>query len=744
MSLFLKLFGIFFSISLFTVGGGYNMIPLMREALMENGWLPAEEFLGFLAIAEATPGPIAVNAATLSGARVAGFPGALAATLGACLPGLVLLLALGAAVNRLRASPRWDRAMGGVLPALSGLLLATAVLLFPGAFPGAAASREFIATGAIFAVALVLFLRGARPLTVFALAATAGLLFCRPAATAAGAPDGADLPTLRTTTMRIRGFDPAQSADEPSTKAAGKLYEGLLQYSPYARPYRLEPLLAEAMPLISPDGLTVTFRIREGIRFAPDPCFGDCPDGLGRELVAQDFVYSFKRIADAAVASSGYWIFRGRILGLDEWRAAAARGEADYDTPVEGLQAPDARTLVLRLTKPYPQLLYVLAMPYAFAVPREAVESYGEAFSVHPVGTGPYVLHDSRPNHHYEYRVSPAWAVRGDAAGSDAPEDERGKKLPRIPRIVESVVGDGGTAWLMFLAGELDESAVPREHFDSVVRPDGTLAADVAAKGIALARAPSLSVSYILFNGDDPVVGKNPALRKALSCLFDFEKWKTFQNGCIEEASGPVPPAVAGALDAPPPYRHDVARAKAFLAEAGYPSGRDPATGRRLRLTLSVGNADSAEARQNAELLQSFFAEGGIDLAIDYMNWPSFLDALQKGRAQMAILTWLGDYPDAENFLQLFYGANGTGGVNRANYRSEAFDALYEKLSPLPPGAEGRDALCREAGKVVSDDAAWIFLGFPSRLLLRRTRLKPFAPHAFPWGQEKYRALAED
>jgi ABC-type transport system substrate-binding protein len=742
MTAFLKLFGIFFGISLFTIGGGYNMIPLMREALCSRGWLAADEFLGFLALAEATPGPIAVNAATLSGARVAGFSGAAAATLGACLPGLVLLLALGPFVNRLRASPRWDKAMAGLLPALAGLLAATAVLLFRSAFPAPRATASFAATAAIFVVSLVLFLRGARPLTVFALAAAAGLLFCRPAAADAEASLDASLPTLRATTMRIRGFDPAQSADEPTTRATGKLYEGLLQYAPYARPYRLQPLLAESMPEISPDGLTYTFRIRKGIRFAPDPCFGACADGLGRELVAEDFVYSFKRIADAAVASSGYWIFRGHIAGLDEWRAASARGPADYDSPVEGLSAPDDRTLVIRLTKPYPQLLYVLAMPYAFAVPREAVERYGDAFAVHPVGTGPYILHDMRPNHHYEYRVSPAWAARDDTVGDDAPEDERGKKLPRIPRIVESVVGDGSTAWLMFLAGELDESAIPRENFDSVVRADGSLAEEVAAKGIALARAPSLAVSYILFNGDDPKLGNNPALRKALSCLFDFEAWKTFQNGCIEEAAGPVPPIVAGALEGPPPYRRDVARAKAFLEEAGYPGGKDPATGKRLQLTLSVGNADSAEARQSAELLQSFFADGGIDLSIDYMNWPSFLEALRKGSAQMAILTWLGDYPDAENFLQLFYGDNG-GGVNRANYRNKAFDPLYEKLAALPVGAEGRDELCREAGKLVSEDAAWIFLGYPAKLVLRRTRIKPYEPHAFPWGQEKYRAFAD-
>ena len=224
MTAFLRFFSVFFGISLFTVGGGYNMIPLMRETLAANGWLPAEEFLGFLALAEATPGPVAVNAATLSGARVAGLPGAVAATLGACLPGLVFLLALGPFVARLRASPRWEKALAGLLPALAGLLAATAILLFPAAFSSAGGTPATVATAAIFAVSLLLFLRGAKPLAVFALAAVAGMAFLRPApAEAGGGPAAAEaLPTLRTTTMRIRGFDPAQAADEPTTRATGK------------------------------------------------------------------------------------------------------------------------------------------------------------------------------------------------------------------------------------------------------------------------------------------------------------------------------------------------------------------------------------------------------------------------------------------------------------------------------------------------------------------------------------------
>ena len=151
------------------------------------------------------------------------------------------------------------------------------------------------------------------------------------------ATDG--IPTLRLTTARIRGLDPANAADEATIRATGLVYEGLLQYAYWPRPYRVEPLLAAALPEVSADGKTWRITLRKGIFFADDDCFA-ATGGKGRELVAQDVVYSILRIADTQVGSGGYWVFRGKIAGLDDFREAS-RGEAptDYDRPVEGLRA---------------------------------------------------------------------------------------------------------------------------------------------------------------------------------------------------------------------------------------------------------------------------------------------------------------------------------------------------------------------------------------------------------------------
>ncbi len=551
--------------------------------------------------------------------------------------------------------------------------------------------------------------------------------------------DPIGISTLRLTTSRIRGFDPAQAADEASLLATGRIYEGLLQYAYWDRPYRVEPLLAAAMPEVSADGQIWRIRLRAGIHFSDDPCFA-ATGGKGRELVAQDFVYSILRIADVKVGSGGYWVFRGKIAGLDDFREASRSDTpTDYGREVEGLRALGPHELEIRLTGPYPQLPWVLAMPYAFAVPREAVEFYGGEFVNHPVGTGPYVLASARQNYRYEYRANPRWAGPGrvETMPANAPTPDAGKPLPLTPRIVDSVVGDPSTTWLMFLSGKLDLTNVSRDQWDSIITPGKELRPELAARGIVLSKSPQLQIAYTAFNMDDPVVGTNKKLRQALSCAFDFDAWLEFQNGRVVRPNGPVPPGVAGTVETPPPYGFDLDRARRLLAEAGYPEGKDPATGRRLKLTLEIGSADNPEARQSAELLASFMDRIGVVLEPSYNNWPAFLQKIERRQAQMFSVAWLGDYPDAQNFLQLFASENASPGPNRANYHSEEFDRLYREMVALS-GSPEREALCRAATDVVMEDCPWILTAHPMSFRVHHARLLNYQPHDFAWGMEKY------
>jgi oligopeptide transport system substrate-binding protein len=449
------------------------------------------------------------------------------------------------------------------------------------------------------------------------------------------------------------------------------------------------------------------------------------------------------RIADVKVGSGGYWAFRGKIAGLDEFREASrGAGPTDYAREVAGLRATGRHELEIRLNEPYPQLPWVLAMPYAFAVPREAVEFHGTGFVNQPVGTGPYVLISARQNYRYEYRENPKWAETGRVETMPPDAAAAGRRLPRVQRIVDSVVGDPSTAWLMFLAGDLDLVDVSREQWDSMITAERELRPELAARGMVLSKSPQLSISYVAFNLDDPVVGPNRRLRQALSCAFDAEAWMEFQNGRLVAPTGPVPPGVAGHSEAPLPYGFDLELARRLLAEAGYPEGRDPATGRRLKLTLELGAADNPETRQAAELLASFMERIGVVLEPSYNNWPAFLQKIERRQAQMFSLTWIGDYPDAQNFLQLFAGANVSPGPNRANYRNEEFDRLYRELIALPESPE-REALCRAAVAVVLEDCPWILTAHPMAFSVRHARLKNHQRHDFLWGMEKYWSVEE-
>ena len=555
---------------------------------------------------------------------------------------------------------------------------------------------------------------------------------------------GDDLPTLRLKTSRFRGYDPALAVDQATSVAVGRIYEGLLQYAYWKRPYRVEPLLADGEPEVSDDGLVWRFRIRRGIFFSDDPCFA-ATGGKGRELVASDFAYSIKRIADVKVGSGGYWAFRGKIAGLDAFRAGSqGKGKTDYDVEVEGLRAVGTHELEIRLTAPYPQLPWILAMPYAYAVPREAVEHYGAHFVNHPVGTGPYVLHSARQNYRYEYLANPKWpeAGRRECVPADAPTADAGKPLPLIRRIVDVVVGDPSTAWLMFMSGQLDMVDVSRDQWDGIVTPEKGLRPELAARGIVLESSPQLNVNYTAFNMDDPVVGSNKQLRQALACAFDSARWGEFQNGRIGAATGPIPPGVSGHSETPVQPLFDLDRARKLLEDAGYPGGKDPATGRRLALVLEIGTADNPEERQAAELMSNFMEQIGVVLELRFNNWPAFIQKISRREAQMFSLTWIGDYPDAQNFLQLFFSENASPGPNRANFVDPEFDQLYRRLAQMP-ASSGREGICREAAARAMGECPWILTGYPMAHAVRHGRLKNYLRHDFPYGMEKYLALEE-
>ena len=557
-------------------------------------------------------------------------------------------------------------------------------------------------------------------------------------------------------TARIRGLDPGVTGEVSSSLAISRIYEGLLEYDYLARPYKVIPSLAEAMPAISEDGLTYTFKIRKGIFFHDNPCF---PNGVGRELVASDFIYSMKRVADVKTASSGFWVFNKRIMGINDFHEASqSDAPTDYDLPVAGLQTLDKYTLQISLTEPYPQLLYILAMHYACAVPREAVEFYGKSFSNHPVGTGPYELVEWRRNSRIEFIRSPKWAETGRVEiypTTGTPEQEAagllkdaGQPIPFIDRIVQYVVDDSSTSWMMFLSGQLGSSVISPDNWDAVITPDKSLNDSLEKRGIELISSPFTAVYYMGFNWDDPVIGahsdpeqnlRNRKLRQALSCAYEFDQMNQFMNNRLYLIDGPIPTPLAGALDEPSPYRFNLEKARALLVEAGYPEGIDSKTGRRLELSIELGSADT-NTRQSMELMADMFQKIGVVLKTNYNTWPAFIEKMNRRQAQLFRLAWVADYPDAENFLQLFYSKNESPGPNHANYRNAEIDRMYEQIRTMQDSPE-RTAIYEKMARIIVEDAPWVFMYQPMSFALQHSWVENYLPHDYPYGMNKYRRI---
>lgn len=226
---------------------------------------------------------------------------------------------------------------------------------------------------------------------VFMAAAAAGAL-----ALGAGAAAAQEPKVLRVArTSQFDTLDPPRQFDGSSVDLITLVYSGLMRYAYLERPHKVEPDLLTAMPELSADRLTCTLRLRKDVRFHDDACF---PGGQGRELGADDVLYSLRRFVDARINIKGWSVLEGRVAGLDAYRAATAKPGSTDDAlariPIEGLKMIDAHTLTIRLTRRDPRFVNQLAIMNTAIVPMEAVKAYGDRFGTHPVGTGPFMLKD--------------------------------------------------------------------------------------------------------------------------------------------------------------------------------------------------------------------------------------------------------------------------------------------------------------------------------------------------------------
>ena len=531
----------------------------------------------------------------------------------------------------------------------------------------------------------------------------------------------------------IKGFDPMMASDVGSAAQIAKIYEGLLTYHWFKLPYELIPNLAEEMPTVSEDGMTYTFKIRKGVFFQNDASF---PNGKGRELVAEDFVYSIKRHADSKNQSTGWWLYDGKIKGLNEWRTKNEKlPEANYDEVVEGIKAIDKYTLQFKLAKVFPQFLYALAMPFSYVVPREAVTKYGKEFINHPVGTGPYVLPVFDQGKRLVYTKNPTF--REKFYPSEASPEfkhmlaDAGKKLPLVDKIIVDVIVESQPAWLKFNKGEVDYLSIPKDNYSTTI-VNNQLSKEMADKGISLSITPGLDVYFYGFNFDHKIF-QNINLRKAMSLAFDQKLMnELFYNNTGIPAESVAPPGVAGNNPAfKNPWKGpNLELAKKHMALAGYPEGKGLPE-------ITLDTFSSTSARQKAEFFQKQMEKIGIKIKVVGNLSPELQAKIKKRSVMMIDYGWIGDYPDTENFLQIFYGPNSSPGANSANYNNPEFNKMYETVAKMQNTPE-RTALYEKAVQYLTNEVVVIFTVHTQTYMLQQKWIKNYHDSDFIFDFHQY------
>ncbi len=482
------------------------------------------------------------------------------------------------------------------------------------------------------------------------------------------------------------GLDPAAASDIATLSLLENLFDPLLRYDYLARPVQLRPNTATAMPEISPDKRTYTFKIRPGIYFTPDPAF----KGVKREMTAQDYVYSLTRLYDPTLKSPWSYMFDGKIEG-DE----ALKKQFSYDTPIAGLQALDRYTLRIRLKEPDNNFLFYMATPASGVVAREVIEAYPGQAGNHPVGTGPFMIGEWKRSDRIVLLANPYSSAVFEATPGKDPEDQQiaaalnGKRLPRVDRVEVKIAEEFQGRMLGFLNGEYDYlEQVPESMTDMVIR-DGQLKPELVKRGMQLSRFPVLQTYYMWMNMNDPQLGgyspDRIALRRAISLAYNnAEDVALLKKGFAIKAESPLPPNVLGydpAYRSPVPY--DPALANALLDRHGY--GKRDAEGFRRApdgkpFTLTMHSEATVGGRLRDELWRKCLNSIGLRVVFKSDKKTEIIKASRLGKVTMFESNWIADFPDGDNFYQLLYGPN-AGRANYARFNLPAYN------TPLRAGA---------------------------------------------------------
>jgi peptide/nickel transport system substrate-binding protein len=432
------------------------------------------------------------------------------------------------------------------------------------------------------------------------------------------------------------GLDPVIITSKLADDIAGQIYDRLISLDSNLN---VIPELAKSWE-ISPDGKTYTFHLRNDVYFHDNECFAN---NNGRKVVAQDIVYSLTRACDPDTRTAAFWAFKDRVAGATEFYNAKL-SKQNIIANVSGLKAINDTTVSIELTRPFAPFLYTLVNAFGCVLPREAVEKYGRDYFKNPVGSGPFVFKEWAEDRHILLEKNEKYWQR----------DEAGNQLPFLKGVKITFVMDDKIQLEEFKKGELEENfTIPTEYFETVLdaqnkQPKGDF------KNYIFQSRPALLSWFLDFLCTQKPFD-NPDVRRAFSYAVDRDKIVKYvlKNAPHSPATNGITPPVLPGYDISgiPGYTYNPEKARELLAKAGYANGQNFP---KVELTIY----QEPRLVQVAEAVQRMFAEVlNVNIAINQIQFSQLLDMAEAGKLQFWGTRWYGDYPDAENYINLFDGS---------------------------------------------------------------------------------------
>ncbi len=519
---------------------------------------------------------------------------------------------------------------------------------------------------------------------------------------------------------------------------------------------------------------------------------GDFTKTGSRELTAADYVYQIKRLAHPALNSPIASLMSRRIVGFKTFKQELAKAYKQLKQrqpdnpfldlrqhPLVGVKAIDRYTYQITLKGKYPQFVYWLAMPFFAPMPWEADRFYSQpglkqnniTFDWFPIGTGPYMLTKNNPNRQMVLAKNPNFHGEKYPSEGEAGDkakgllQDAGKKLPFVSKVIFLLEKESLPTWNKFLQGYYDQSAISSDSFDQAIQVDHSgkmeLTPELKAKGIRLYSSVEPSIYYLGFNMLDNIVGGNSErarkLRQAIAIALDYEEFiSIFLNGRGIPAQGLLPPGIFGYVPGKAgvnPYvyrwlhgraqRKSIDEAKKLLAQAGYPNGINPKTGKPLILHYDAVITGDPNEKARFAWMRKQLAKLGIQLDVRATQYNRFQQKIRTGNTQLFSWGWHADYPDPENFLFLLYGPNSKvkhGGENHTNYYNKEYDKLFDQMKNMPNNPE-RAQLIQRMMAIIQRDTPLVWGYHPKLFQLSHSWNRISKPHGMANNTLKYAKL---